>query len=294
MKNRINFLAFLSILFFTAISCNKELEIDFDAEKQLVVNALINDHEHIALELSESFAPGLNRETELEIIEFPSAKVDVYENNIFKETLNYSKQPEDAIGRFRSSFIPDPLKDYSIKVEESQYGELSAETSIPNGVSPTNGFLEKVEADNGYEIRYFFSFEIQDPPAQDNYYYFNLTHTLRMVDTITGDTLANDNWQYFYLNVNDESNKLLYLNTGYVFSDEQFDGQTYAISGIATVDTPHELTWEDIWFELDTTKAFIHLHELSPEAYNFYSSHAHYLINKEQFYSDPVTHLWKY
>ncbi len=289
MKNRINVFALISILSILSISCQKEIKFDFDAEKQLVINALVNDQEPISVEISESFDPGLDRKSELEIIEFPSAKVDIYENDVFRETLTYAKLQDDAIGQFRSSFIPDPQNFYSITVVEDHYGELSSHTSIPGGVAPTNGFMEKIVVNADIQTKYFFSFEIEDPPAEENYYFFSLTYPFRMVDEITGDTITNNDWQFWYLKVNDESNKLLYRNSGYVFSDEQFNGLTYTVSGIATVDIPYELEVDEIWYEIDTTTAFIHLYELSIEAYNFYSTHARYLINKEQPFSDPVT-----
>ena len=289
MKNIKTTLLTISAALFL-IACNKELEIDFpDADQNIVANSIINNREPISIELSQSLRPGLGTLDEIEVKEVTTASIQLFENDALVETLQYSKHPNDVLGKYRSSIIPQLNHSYSLKIMDSDFDLIKGTTTIPQPPKLQNFFGDIISTQWEEIKQLVFSFTIDDP-KEENYYYFYIDIPVKAIEN-SGDTILHL-YRSSILDLDDESNKQLYLNNGFVFSDENFNGNHHIITGQASVN----LRVNDILQDNDFKDAFVDISNirltsfaLAKETYQFYISHSLYLTNQYEFYAEPIT-----
>ncbi len=268
-------------------ACNKELNIDFpDAENQLVVNALINDQEPVTIEISKSLKPGFGPLENAQIVEVETATVELFENNNLVETLSYAKQAGDVLGKYRSSITPKTDHSYSIKVTDPASDLIEASTSIPQPPAVRGVSADTVSTQWEHTRNLVFTFTIDDP-EDENYYYFYLDVPIMVIQN-SGDTVLYDYYSPL-IDLDDQTNKSLYLKDGFIFSDVDFNGTPHIITGAGGVRLRNEMLIEEgLEGYVDIANARLRCYSLTKETYQFFISHSLYLTNQYELYAEPV------
>ena len=284
-----NKIILISVILITLFSCTKEFKIKVDDEVKIVANSIFKQGEIIEVDILES----LKTTGEIDIKELSTATVELYENGIFVENLGYSKLPSDVIGKFRSTLIPTTGNNYSIKINHPVLGKASSSNSIlPTNVvvSSESAYWSTWGENNQTSVRYHFSFIIEDP-TPDDYYFLTISVPILKWDEMS-ETYEYFAEQYTQIASGDIPKAIPYVQNGFIFNDDLFNGSNYKISGTATtyVNPFGDFLTNDVYAEdlkKDTTKLNINLYHLSNEAYNYYSSHATQLKNENDIYSEP-------
>ncbi len=266
LKNSLHSL--LAILLLTG--CTKEFDPNIEGAKdKIILNTFVNNLEVIKASVTKSFPinQGFN------IVELADADVSLFENGFFLESLIYSKNSDDDLGLFTSSFIPKIDTEYRIDVEFGNLEKVTATATIPNGVSISNSNVEYLDG-NSYKL----NFNFQDP-AEVNYYYMKMFFRGFKTDSVSGEKVFIDDFRIEMPQEIVPAEAEKYLDNGYVFKDDDYGGSLVEIAGIAKSgnipgDLPGDINDipEDV--EMDSTLLFVRLETLSEEAYKFYYSHA--------------------
>ncbi len=288
MKKIIKNILLAVILFGMLTSCEKEFKINIeDTESKIVINSVFNTTLPISAEITKSSPPM----DVIEINELKNATVSLYENNNFIENLVYQKTSSDFIGKFISTTTPVSGKEYSIKVEDPNLQKAEAKSYSPAKIVVNSESVNHIQwgEDNTTSIRFNFSFILKDLEGLD-YYFTTMYLPVLYVNPTTNDTSFHA-YQYAEILTGNLPESQLYVKNGLLFTDVIFNNTNYEISGTATTYAfpagDFDRTDEENLI-LDTTHLNISLHHLSPELYNFYSSHATKLDNENDIYSEPT------
>lgn len=221
-KYVILFSAFAFILFaFTA--CQKKINFKYDnkAIKQvLVVNFTPNNY--LYLSISKSKLPN-----DFNPVEFlNNCKVDLYENNIFIETLHYTlKDTLSGLGFYTSSFVLKENKTYKVISFNEQLGTASAEEYLPP--FPNSAQINLLQhADTAHpNVKGKYSLTFQDSANAKNYYTIAVYYkAIKTVTDSTGNTTDKTDYLFNVPSYTAEiPNPTNYAKS--FFNDANFDGQ---------------------------------------------------------------------
>lgn len=259
----------LFTIFFS--SCQKDLITNGEEEEsKIVINSFVNNKSEMEVSVTKSFSAF--EEPQIEALK--DAKVSVYKDDLFLEDLIFSQTEEDLVGKFSSSFIPETVSDYRIEVSHPDYDDIRSKTQVPNGVDISNASVD-FAAGNSFN----FSFDINDADST-NYYFLKMYFRSYIVDSITQEKryVAQERIEIPVTSVPDGQR---YLDNGYVFKDDTFNGDNATLAGVAKYSRiPESLPFfgglgDDV--VADSTVLYIHLETLTEDAYKYYSSHATYL-----------------
>ncbi len=284
MKNYIYLLVLLSAL----SSCERELQLSNSENGLMVLNGLIDANETIAISLVKS-ASILEDEP---INEITDATVSIFKDGIFMEDLVFMASDDTPINKYYGQGNPEPNGNYSIEVTHPTYGLISATTIIPESPAITNVYCQNTSDGLSDVLQLNFQFTLNDSPETD-YYFLRLgAPVYRMENNVVGEFYGFNPIEISEQPVAGE----VYLNKGFIFSDESFNDSQLEFSGIGkTLNEPYpfivistfpELPVADLF--LDTTKVVIRLEKLSYDAYLFYTSHAAYLETWNDDYAEPT------
>ncbi len=290
MKNLKNIL--LAQLLFSALffSCREPIDINVpDTEKKIVLNGLINPDSVISVNLSKSISI-LDKDDKIVFLE--NADVKIYENDVFKETLQY-----DTNGYYRGSIYPQIGKIYKVTAKYQNLDAVDAETNILNPpiISDINSdpqFQQETQtwynSDTGepfdttlYTLdRLDVSITIDDPPADENYYFLTFTANLAQYQFYPPDYepvfvgYKMTSIDYDILNMNWENHYYSRNMNGYVFSDNLFNGTNYTLN--ASVRTGNYAG--NGYTEADNTldKIYVNLHSVTKDFYDYVISFSKY------------------
>ncbi|VAW16127.1 hypothetical protein MNBD_BACTEROID03-1288 [hydrothermal vent metagenome] len=208
---------FLILVFFTSISCFKEVAIDIPRHEPLpVVNSIFFSDSKIALTLGKTQPILENGNVTIE-----NGLIKLYEDEMLKDTMY-------LVGSsFSSSIIAKAGKSYKVEIETPDFSTLYSKDRLPN--YPRLSFLNyKDSVYIGEEGDLFSqaSITIDDEPDYDNFY-----ELIMFMKAETEDDIYNSNIGYLlYDSVN---NDIVFQNEGLLnyypynllFSDELFDGK---------------------------------------------------------------------
>ena len=228
------YLSYTIILIFIIISypgCStKEIKIKLPyAGDKIVINAIITNDSIVYAHITKSAAIQTNL-TSFE--ELPGCKADIYENDIFKETL--TEKVINAKRYYVSAFKVKSAHKYSIKV--SLPGLQNAEGSDEVPVKPAFLPLDYWKLNNSPDSTkpYKVTLKLKDIAGAKNYYRLRIfpasynTNTRRY--TISRNSSLNfsiDNFtkqNNFFESFGDNLNRIIY------FTDETFDGQEITLT----------------------------------------------------------------
>lgn len=121
------------LLFILCSSCEYSYDIDILYEPQVVVNSIINPDSVIKVDVVWSNEIG--DKADYKPVDLFSA--EIYENNILILEGNFTS------GRIITNTYPKEGAIYKLKLEVEGYGELSAETVVPQACDATIKFVER-------------------------------------------------------------------------------------------------------------------------------------------------------
>lgn len=287
--NMLSLKHFFLLIIIGLFSCEKELIIDVEGDNnQIVINSLFSPNQLFSASVTQSMSP---LAPDL-VKELNSAEVNIYENNIFKETMTYYKSPDDVVGKFYSTFKPEVGKSYSITVSSKDKETITGVDKIPEKTSVISATSTLVEwGDSTNIIRYYFDLTIDDPVAV-SYYYFNAFFPVYKKNETTGEYEFHNN-QYLEIRTNDLPKYEGYINGSILFNDEGFNGTKKRISGTVTtftlpVSSANEDEEEEEDLIMNKSKLYIDLYSVSEEGYKFHSSYAKVFATAADIYSEPT------
>lgn len=275
----INKIIIFLFLLFSIVSCQKEFTLTpEETKKRIVVNSFLKNTNSIDVTVTESFAVT----GEAEVQELKDAQVVIFENGVYKEDLIFTKNANDIIGKFSTSFIPTINDDYKIEVSHPDFDDVSSIAQVPEGVDIADASVEFVGG-NAFN----FSFNLNDP-SEVNYYYLKMFFRGYIIDSLTQEReyVAQERIAIPVTSVPDGQQ---YLDNGYIFNDETFGGQGVTVAGVAKYSRIFYQTPGGSGIPVggpppevmtDSSTLFIRLETLSEEAYKYYTSHATFLNNE--------------
>ena len=272
-------------------SCENDFVIKNDEYiNKIVVNSVFNNTGILSAEVTKTFSPY----EPVKVVELSSANVSLFKDGTFVEKLTYRKTPQDTLGKFVSTTIPEQGRRYSIEVTDPKLGIATSESSVPApfGVSDLSAVWMKWGEYNSTSMRYNFKFTLHDRETTD-YYYLTIAFPVIKKDEETGEWHFYA-YQYCEIQTGDLPLHQLYLRNGLLSEDKAFNGTDHVISGTATTYREPFGDFESDW-PADTNKIKVdslHLHitvrKLTKELYTFYSSYATALKNENNVYSEPT------
>jgi hypothetical protein len=213
-------LFYIFIIFsLTAVSCQKELELDFpDIEPRLVVNCFFSPDSLFKVRVGKLLS--VNDSVTPFIIE--DAECEIYENGTFAENLQYSENGfyNSQTLKAKSGFI------YSIKVKHPDFPEVSATDTAPFPVTVSEEYFELNAfydaLDEAHKNELFIRFT--DNSSQKNYYLLSIE-----------EKFVENNPRYILFEKSNDytlqyTDLLEYRPYSIPFSDNFFNGQEYLVS----------------------------------------------------------------
>lgn len=220
---------FYLILFFFSfliVSCETTVEVKLpDQESKIVVNATISPDSVLAVHISRSVGALENKQKSI----IYSAKVKLYENDVFKEELLLNSQ-----GFFSSPslFKPKPENNYKIEVSASNYKSVVAVSKVPIIVIPASityidsAFTENDPFSGNKEWYSQIDVTINDDASVTNYYAIQLLQQTPIFDTL--NNIIAYSLYPIYIKTNNPNAEV--TDTDCMISDEFFSGSSYKIS----------------------------------------------------------------
>ncbi len=292
----------LFILAVNIFSCREPIDIDVpDTQKKIVLNGFINPDSIITVNLSESIGI-LEKDDDIKFLN--NALVKIYENDVFKETLQY-----DTNGYYRGTVYPQIGKTYKITAENPPLDAVYAETEIlpipeisnitsePEFDITTQTWYNQ-ETGEPFDTTFYklssikIDVTLKDPPNISNYYLLTFSANLAQYGYYPPDynpvfigykmtsldyNAINLNWENYYF-----SNDLV----GYVINDNLFDGNNFTVNA-------------DIWIgsggyngysEGDNTldKIYVNLLSITEDFYRYVISYSKYEDIEGNPLAEPV------
>ncbi len=301
LQNSLIILVITCLAFFS--SCTDEIEIsDASITQSLVLNSIINPDSIVSIELSETKTiPGVSTS----YYPIKGATVILFENNVEKEILNYTKNTSDGDSAAiyeSNSFYPEADKTYRVEVSNTDFDDIDCETTIPTPIAIES--LDTICEDNSSNMTFEVTFT--DSANVNNYYRILIrktrgylstewngdTHTYDSVIVVTSslDGTYLDSEDPVFVGTENADDYLLDTesddNEFNIFSDELFDGQSY------TLDFSYYARYlKPSYLETDKGEFYkftILLQSISYEEYKYLRTYANFEWNEGGNLSEPV------
>ncbi|MBE9468359.1 MAG: DUF4249 domain-containing protein [Bacteroidetes bacterium] len=283
MKKTILILIIISVL-----SCRKDFYYDFDHIPQVNVSCFLKAGDTVRVRLSYLVGDTLFGTILADKDYISKADVYLYEDNIFQEKLTYKEIPQinfvEKGWYYSQYFIPTEKHHYNLKIHVPDYDTVYAETYIPEAIPidsiQINGeaLKDSIIFDRNlassvpdgildFSVNIFF----KDKSGTTNYYDFWSNKFFISYDPAIEPRYNRE----YYENISLAALKIAF------FSDEIFDGHTYAINTKFKIDD----------YKFDYISEFpikLGLNSLSYDAYAFYKSSYLYLKSLDNPFTEPV------
>ena len=209
-------------------ACEKEVEWDTsNYQPKLVVNALFNPDSSWAVEVAKSQSV-VAEEVNFEVTD---AVVKLFEANELQAfaTLDLASDGgngETSIYRVQN-FQPEPGKSYTITVEKSGFETVIAERAAVPTQPTIDAAVLNTDLESDFEFRGSIDLTFTDDPNDANYYHL----IIRRPSFTQGDgsiTLSGYDPEAF--NLGSFANAFDYYEEGFLFSDEDFNGQIRTVN----------------------------------------------------------------
>ena len=243
------------------LSCTKYFSLNTEQKRHISIVGFIKANDTVRIRLS--FNGSSYDFNTFENIE--NAKVFLFENNHFKELLDYNKLYQYYQTK---TFIPQNNKKYSIKVYVSGFDTLYAETYTPE--------IKKIDSSkvsfykNEDKFVYFnYCFFFKDIFSSNDYYSYNINQYFSTKDLIIITKDNNGDYINLVIHGYDASQAL--------FNDRIINGKNYGLSSIIRI-----YLYQDT---LKDTNLITELNNLSIDVFKYFYST--YLCQKQ--IENPLT-----
>jgi hypothetical protein len=292
-------------LIFSLSACREYIDIDIDEkEKVMVLNGFLNTDSTVRVNLAQSLGV-LESNNNFQFIS--DADVDFYEDGQMKESLQY-----DSLGYYSGTSRPQAGKSYEIRASAGSFKDIKSRIFIPQPVA-----VKEINADftldsvteqwwNPQTQQYFdttivrmseegtIEVKFDDPADEKNYYFltFNcLMPTYKWEDGYevrTGEQMISLSYD---INTISYENYLYMANfSGYVISDDFFNGQTYALTARIYSWAFTEYAYGS-YNALPLSPIYVNLHSVSEEFFDFVISYSKYDETAYNPFAEPVNVL---
>jgi hypothetical protein len=275
----------VSLLFVSCFEKYHELELA-DYEPKLVVNSFFNVGEPIKVSISGS----LSRTNTGKFLPVVDAKVDLYEEETWKEELKGGPNNDgriwlDSIGTwfyYSQSILPQPGKKYRIEVSAPGFKSVTAESMVPGSsalqILDTIVINRDIKNNTGdYILRVSLKMENM---IKQRWYYLNAAYLNAITewDGINPEKIVGYRKSHFPVRVNDP---LIGLREGRVKEDYLLFNNPLA------PDEKYQFYVNLMFRSIHGPHVSLNLVTLSDEAYNYFESVSDFK-NNEPAYSEPV------
>jgi len=231
---RLTLILLLTLL--SVVSCEKTIDISIPAsERKIVLNAIVN--------ADSVFTANIFRSNHLQddlskLLYLNNAKIDIYENDEFKETLEL-----DTAGYYKGNTLKAKVGfNYEIRVAVPNLKAVSGKTVllpvVPVVSFDSTGHVNVPQYwgdEDGSAI--IFSTVFKDPKGVKNYYRIKMQSPyVQRIDEISSDISYVEQF-YLYGDIHSEDPSIeidKWIDGYYYFSDVLFDGQEYSFDFVAT------------------------------------------------------------
>lgn len=226
----LQYLALGVIVVFSA-ACEKIIDYNYDStEEGIAVGCVINPDSLFSVHLSQSISIIDNSE----IQDITDMEVDIFEDDVFIETLTHVEE-----GNYTSNnFYPSEGKTYKLKINAGD--EISATSIIPEPVQVTRVDTSHLEAANWFTAQLTFT----DPEGVSNYYRASIRQRAEVyifennvhvyTASISQQTTIDPRNSSFLnsMGILADGNPIdeLIINKYIIFSDLLIDGQTHTLN----------------------------------------------------------------
>jgi hypothetical protein len=204
-------------------SCEKDFNINTgNTGNGAVVNSLFNDGSPVTVYYTKPYPVGA---TSYFMTAIPDARIELYEDNVFKEVLHYVPSDTQAMfGSYISNLVPQQGKNYTVKTFEPNYLNATTTDQVPVQAQLITSSLEEYKDSTAHRIAKMYMI-FRDDPAVQNYYRINAWIGGNVRSIHLGDTTYNYQFNavtpYSVIPLNDTVRDGDFL----LFSDRGFNGQ---------------------------------------------------------------------
>ena len=200
-------------------SCEKEF-IPEGNESKITLNCLFDNADVIHVYVTESDPLG----TWHEFISLSDSKVEILEEDIFKEEMLYvPSDTANTFGSYQSSFIPTPGKRYSLEIKHPLYNSVTVKDEMPL-VTVISSAQRVTRGNRNKGIVAVVEISFQDDINTDNFYRLNLRHWLQAYIPEIEDTVEYESHIYFETEES-VSDSIRDHGIALLFSDKDFNGE---------------------------------------------------------------------
>lgn len=292
---------FLSLIFMFS-ACREYIDIELDEkDKVLVLNGFINTDSTVQINLAQSLGV-LESNNNFKFIS--NADVVLYEDGQIKESLQH-----DSNGFYSGTSRPEAGKSYEIRASAGSFEEIRSHTFIPQSVAVkelnTDFTLDSVTEQwwNPQTQQYFdttivrmsedgiIDIKFEDPADEKNYYFLTFSCLMPKYKWEDGYEIRIGEQM---ISLSYDINALSYENflymrnfSGYVISDDFFDGQTYTLSARIYSWSFTEYAYGS-YNALPLSPIYVNLHSVSEDFFNFVTSYSKYEDAAYNPFAEPV------
>lgn len=250
--------AILVLISISLFSCQKDLKINggYGEIKQVII-AYLNADSKLEVNISKSKTPD-----DFNPIDFlPDCKVDLYEDGIFKETMQfYLKDTLSGLGYYRSTFNLIGGKTYKIISTHNTLGVTEATDYLPTKATVLQTQL-LAHADSLHTTALGkYSVQIQDSTQWQDYYYIAAFYSYTFLGVNNnGDSVL----KTAYASINSDfgiSNNISNNTNITLFKDTDFDGQLKTFT--ATFNCIYNPNFKSLTLHIQVTKCSVNYYDL--------------------------------
>ena len=232
-------------------SCEKDFNINQQSvSNRMAINSLFNDALPVTVFVTKPYAVGV---PETAITSIPDARIELYEDSVFKEVLHYvPSDTQNAFGAYVSNLLPQAGKSYTIKASDANYQSANATDAIPVPAQLVSSALQQY-IDTGSNGRGLVNLVFKDDPNVQNYYRINVwANGNQFSVNQQGDTsysFRNYAIQTYPVSPVNDTVRDSYF---FLFSDRGFNGQEKTLQLSISTINPHNFSNLTLYVELHT------------------------------------------
>lgn len=225
-KYKLNFYA-VFMLILISVSCQKEIKFNSSyAPLKQVINCNFSPETNLYVNISKSKKPN-----DFNAVKFlDDCKVDLYENDIFVETMQYRlRDTLSGLGWYVSNYKLKPAKTYKIISEHPTLGIASAQEYLPSKPIFTDTLLQHADSINpAKKGKYTITFT--DSSNFTDYYFTTVYYKiLKPVIEENGDTTYKTDYLWNVPTTSPDAPNPTSFSRNF-FNDVNFAGQTKSIT----------------------------------------------------------------
>lgn len=263
----------VTIGFLALYSCEKEIPLDAEqSDSRLVFNSIFSANDTIFVNLSKSKSILDEQYVDPSITGAIITLLDANGNLL-------ATAEEVGLGNyFIADVLPEVGKTYELRAVKSGFENISATSYTPSIISIAS--LDTMTAANG---DFDFTFNINDPASESNYYGISMIAYYRIIDEFSMDT--------FYWEVPYYTTQEVYIDNGtqdidgqtydseFFFSDKTFNGTSFSFKG-----SKYAEDWEgpELLYYVAVVRS------MSEDLYKYKISYQKYSETQGNFFAEPV------